>query len=56
MSRYESRLLTDNQGTRVMLFSKNNEQLYKTVLVKNNNWLKVIDLKADNLVLDGKIK
>ena len=56
LSVYESRLLTDNQGTRVMLFSKDNEQVYKTVFVKNNNWLKVIDLKADNLVLNEKIK
>lgn len=56
LSGYESRLLTDNQGTRVMLFSKDNEQVYKTVYVKNNNWLKVIDLKADNLLLNEKIK
>lgn len=56
LSGYESRMLTDNQGTRVMLFSKDNEQVYKTVYVKNNNWLKVIDLKGDNLLLNEKIK
>ena len=55
-SKYESRLLTDNQGTRVMLFSEGNEQVYKTVFVKNDNWLKVIDLKADDLLLNEKIK
>lgn len=56
LSVYESRLVTDNQGTRVMLFSKDNEQVYKTVYVKNNNWLKVIDLKGDKLLLNEKIK
>lgn len=56
LSVYESRLVTDNQGTRVMLFSKDNEQIYKTVYVKNNNWLKVIDLKGDKLLLNEKIK
>lgn len=56
LSVYESRLVTDNQGTRVMLFSKDNEQVYKTVYVKNNNWLKVIDLKGGKLLLNEKIK
>lgn len=56
LSGYESRLLTDNQGTRVMLFSKDNEQLYKTIYVKNNHWLKLIDLKADKLLLNESIK
>jgi hypothetical protein len=55
-SGYESRLLTDNQGTRVMFFSEGSEQVYKTVFVKNDNWLKVIDLKADDLLLNEKIK
>lgn len=55
-SGYESRLLTDNPGTRVMLFSEGSEQVYKTVFVKNDNWLKVIDLKADDLLLNEKIK
>ncbi len=56
LSSYENQLLTDNQGTRVRLFSKDNEQSYKTVYVKNNNWLKVINLEADKLLLNEKNK
>ncbi|WP_313469015.1 hypothetical protein [Carnobacterium sp.] len=56
LSKYESRILTDNQGKRVMLFSDGNQQVYKTVYVKHNNWLKVIDLKNDDLVVNESIK
>lgn len=56
LSKYESRILNDNQGKRVMLFSDGNQQVYKTVYVKHNNWLKVIDLKNDDLVVNESIK
>lgn len=56
LSDYESRILNDNQGKRVMLFSDGNQQVYKTVYVKHNNWLKVIDLKNDDLVVNESIK
>src|SRR5699024_937528 len=53
---YEGHLVTDNQGTRVFIFRSGDEQAYKTVFVKHDKRLKVIDLKQDQLVLNEIIK
>lgn len=52
---YEGHLVTDNQGTRVFLFRDENKQMYKTIFVKNNNRLKVIDLQKDQMVFNEQI-
>ncbi|UJF15637.1 hypothetical protein LZ578_11890 [Jeotgalibaca sp. MA1X17-3] len=54
-SDYDGHLVTDNQGTRVFLFSDGDNQMYKTIFVKNNNRLKVIDLQADQMVYNEQI-
>lgn len=56
LSDYESRIVTDNPGTRVMLFLDGTKQVYKTVYVKHKQWLKVIDLQANNLVINESIQ
>lgn len=56
LSKYESRILNDNQGKRVMLFSDGNQQVYKTVYVKHKQWLKVIDLQANDVVINESIQ
>lgn len=53
---YDGHLVTDNQGTRVFIFKKGNEQAYKTIFVKHDNRLKVIDLKKDDLVFNEVLK
>lgn len=55
---YDGHLVTDNQGTRVMLFKskEDNIQSYKTIFVKNNSRLKVIDLRQDKMVYNDVIK
>lgn len=54
-SDYEGHLVTDNQGTRIFLFSDGDNQMYKTIFVKNDNRLKVIDLQADRMVYNEQI-
>lgn len=54
-SDYEGHLVTDNQGTRIFLFRDGDNQMYKTIFVKNNNRLKVIDLQADQMVFNEQI-
>lgn len=48
----EAYLLTDNPGSRVVIFTAENQQVYKTIFVKNTKRLKVIDLKENQLVVN----
>ena len=52
---YDGHLVTDNPGTRIFLFRNGDMQMYKTIFVKNNNRLKVIDLQADQMVYNEQI-
>ncbi|WP_281863270.1 hypothetical protein [Planomicrobium okeanokoites] len=48
---------TDNPGNRVMfLLDENGEKRYKTIFVKYNSYLKIIDLDGGGEVYYGKLK
>lgn len=49
---YNSRLITDNPGTRIFIFENEGQQAYKTIFVKRANRLKVIDLVNDELLMN----
>ncbi|HIS29449.1 MAG TPA: hypothetical protein IAA78_08290 [Candidatus Avamphibacillus intestinigallinarum] len=54
---YPARVETDNPNTRVILFGEDNGQKdYKSIFVKRENRLKIIDLKKDNQIYNDIIK
>jgi|SRR5699024_3177990 len=52
---YNSRLVTDNPGTRIFIFENEGKQAYKTIYIKKANRLKVIDLVNDELLMNEVI-
>lgn len=52
---YNSRLVTDNPGTRIFIFENDGKQAYKTIFIKKANRLKVIDLVNDKLLMNEVI-
>ncbi|HJB24089.1 MAG TPA: hypothetical protein H9946_08040 [Candidatus Jeotgalibaca pullicola] len=53
---YQGSILTDNQGKRIFLFSDGQNQIYKTIYIKHDNRLKIIDLQKDDLVYNKIIQ
>ncbi|GIO23320.1 hypothetical protein [Oceanobacillus sp. J11TS1] len=45
---YEVVVETDNPGTRVLFYEIGGEKYYKTIFVKNENRLKIIDIQNNN--------
>ncbi|MGM0260556.1 hypothetical protein [Enterococcus sp. AZ102] len=41
--------LVDNSEKRILLFSKDNQKFYKSIFVKSTQFLKIVDLKKDNI-------
>lgn len=54
-SDFTGHLITDNPGTRVFIFKEGETQAYKTVFIKNNQRLKVIDLVNHELLMNEQI-
>lgn len=52
---FDASLVTNNPGTRVFIFRDGDQQAYKTVFIKNNNRLKVIDIINDELLMNEQI-
>ena len=52
---YEGRLITDNPGTRIFIFREGEKQVYKTIFIKNDQRLKVIDLMNNELLMNERI-
>lgn len=48
----EGYLVTDNPGTRVIIFVAEGEQAYKSIFVKTENQVKLIDLRANELMMN----
>jgi len=46
---FEVTKLVDNSEKRILLFSKNNEKFYKSIFVKSTKFLKVVDLKNNEI-------
>lgn len=55
LNEYDAYLFTDNPGSRVVVFMEGNQQVYKTIFVKNNKQLKVVDLQENQLIVNQKI-
>ena len=53
---YQGSIVTDNQGKRIFLFSDGQNQIYKTIYIKHDNRLKIIDLQEDDLVYNKIIQ
>nr|WP_289038423.1 hypothetical protein [uncultured Allobacillus sp.] len=53
---YTLYLVTDNPGKRVIIYTKDEEQLYKSVYVKRNALLKLIDLQENKPVIVEEIQ
>ena len=51
----ESYLITDNPGTRVIAFVEDGEQAYKSIYIKSDNRLKLVDFEANELILDEEL-
>lgn len=50
------RVQTDNPGKRIILFENSSgEKVYKSIFVKHDQFLKIIDLKSDRLLYKGNI-
>ncbi|GGP13221.1 hypothetical protein [Oceanobacillus neutriphilus] len=45
---YDVVVETDNNGSRVMFYEIDGEKYYKTIFVKNDNRLKIIDIRNNN--------
>ena len=45
-------IISDNPGTRILIFTNEGKQVYKSILVKDESHLKVIDLEQNDLVID----
>ncbi|MDN6627088.1 MAG: hypothetical protein L0K82_07725 [Pisciglobus halotolerans] len=49
-------IVADNPNKRVVIFKDNQEQVYKTIFIKRNNYLKVINLGGEGLILNESIQ
>ena len=49
-------IVADNPNKRVIIFKDDQEQVYKTIFIKRNNYLKVVNLEGDGLVLNESIQ
>lgn len=48
-------VISDNPGTRILIFTHEDNQVYKSIFVKDENHLKVIDLEQNDLVIDETV-
>lgn len=48
-------VISDNPGTRILIFTNEGKQVYKSIFVKDEERLKVIDLEQNDLVIDETV-
>lgn len=48
-------VISDNPGTRILIFTKDGKQVYKSIFVKEKSYLKLIDLEQNNLLLNETV-
>lgn len=51
----EGYLVTDNPGTRVIIFVEEGRQAYKSIYIKSDNRLKLADFEANELMIDEEL-
>lgn len=54
-TQFETYLAEDNTAVRVIIFLEDDEQVYKTIYIKEDNRFKVIDLRENELLLNTPI-
>lgn len=54
-TQFETYLVEDNTAVRVIIFLEDDEQVYKTIYIKEDNRFKVIDLRENELLLNTPI-
>ena len=47
LEEYNINVESDNEGTRVIIFEKNERKVYKSIFVKEKKHLKLIDLESN---------
>ena len=52
LEKVDGYLVTDNPGTRVVIFVEDEEQVYKSMYIQSDNRLKVVDLKTNELMMN----
>ncbi|MFO8068464.1 MAG: hypothetical protein R6U02_00470 [Alkalibacterium sp.] len=52
---YDAYLITDNGTTRVILFQDGDEQVFKSIYIEEDNRLKIIDLRNNELLLNSPL-
>jgi len=56
MDELTAQVEVDNQNKRVTLFeNESGQKVYKSIFIKHDNHLKIIDLKADDLLFEGQL-
>lgn len=56
MDELTAQVEVDNQNKRITLFeNKEGQKVYKSIFIKNDNHLKIIDLDGDKLLFDGNL-
>ena len=45
-------IVSDNPGTRILIFTNEEKQVYKSIFVKDEKQLKVIDLEQNEVLID----
>lgn len=48
-------VISDNPGTRILIFTNEEKQVYKSILVKDEKQLKVIDLEQNEVLIDETV-
>lgn len=54
-SQLDAYLITDNPGTRVILFTDGDEQMFKSIYIKEDNRFKVVDLVENELLINAPL-
>ena len=56
MDELTAQVEVDNQNKRIILFeNESGQEVYKSILIKRENHLKIIDLNGDDLLFEGKL-
>lgn len=48
-------IVSDNPGTRILIFTNEEKQVYKSIFVKDEKQLKVIDLEQNEVLIDETV-
>lgn len=55
LTKLTGHIVSDNPGTRILIFTNEEKQVYKSILVKDEKQLKVIDLEQNEVLIDETV-